>query len=818
MFSKKLLSGAALTALTLSMGGVAHAQSTASQTADEEIVVTGSRRSMDGVQAETAPRARTTITEEYIETQAPGQTILNTLNLVPGVQFTNNDAFGSAGGNLRLRGFDGARVLLTFDGAPLNDTGNYAIFSNQQVDSELISRASVNLGTTDVDSPTAAVTGGTINYVTRTPSDEAGLMIAPSLGTENYHRVFVMGDTGEIGPWGTTAFGAFSWQEYDQFVGPGELQKYQVNARIYQPLQGSDFMSLSFHFNRNRNNFYRSGNDAAWAFYGGDSLQNLDTCTRDAPTAGVADDDGTSAAGAGAFQIAADNPANPLSCDNYAGLRINPSNTGNIRGQSRFALGENLTFTFDPTVQYVLANGGGTSLINETDNRLRSGVTGVANSRSINPACSVFTGTNAGVDLNGDCDTLDRVRVYSPSNTNTLRYTVSTSLIWDINDANRLIFGYTYDTGRHRQTGEYGLLDANGDPLSVWGGKDGEGEGDIFTLAGQVFQKRDRLSVATLSQPSLRYIGDFFDDRLTLDVGIRAPEFTRDLDQRCWAPLSSTNDPVCNFDPGLSADVNPFRVTVDYSDVLPNVGLVYRPTENTQVYFAYAETLSAPRTDDLYSGVQPGSIQNSVEPETSRNYDVGFRYTGDNVMFSTGAFFNTFDNFIVRSFDPVTNETFARNVGAVDRWGAEAQLGLEFTEQVSLISTVAYNDSEVQENLPGTTLGSFFATAGKQVVETPEWTFTNRLQYDTGDFVFGLQSRYVGDRWRNDINTVRAPGYLVVDLDANWHVLENTAVQFNVVNLFDESYIGTMSTANTGTPNYNIGAPRTMWLTLRTEF
>ncbi|MEQ1490782.1 MAG: TonB-dependent receptor [Terricaulis sp.] len=818
MFSKKFLSGAALTALSISMASAAHAQSTASQTADEEIVVTGTRRSVEGLQVETAPRARTTITEEYIESQAPGQTILNTLNIVPGVNFTNNDAFGSSGGNLRLRGFDGSRVLLTFDGIPLNDTGNYAIFSNQQVDSEIITRATVNLGTTDVDSPTAAVTGGTINYVTRLPGDEAALTLQPSLGTDNYRRFFAMADTGAFGPWGTTAFGSLSWQEYDQFVGPGELQKYQVNARVYQPLQGSDFVSLAFHFNRNRNNFYRSGNDAAWAFYGGDSLQNLDTCTRDAPTAGVADNDGSSAAGAGIYQAAADNPANPLSCDNFAGLRINPSNTGNIRGQSRFSFGDNLTLTFDPTVQYVLANGGGTTRVSETDNRLRSGVTGVANSRSINPSCSVFTGTNAGVDLNGDCDTLDTVRLYSPSNTNTLRYTLSTSLIWDINDSNRIIVGYTYDTGRHRQTGEYGLLDGNGDPLSVWGGKDGEGEGEIFTLGGQVFQKRDRLSVATLSQPSIRYIGDFFDDRLTLDVGIRAPEFTRDLDQRCWAPISSTNDPTCNFDPGLGNDVNPFRVTVDYSDVLPNVGLVYRPAEGHQIYVAYAETLSAPRTDDLYSGVQPGNIQNSVEPETSRNYDIGYRYNGNDVLFSAGAFYNEFDNFIVRSFDPNTGETFSRNVGAVNRWGGEAQLGLQFNENLSLISTAAYNDSEVQNNLPGTTLGSFFATAGKQVVETPEWTFTNRLEYDGGDFQIGVQQRFTGDRWRTDVNDLKAPEYTVFDFDANWDILENTSLRFNVVNLFDESYIGSISTANTGTPNYNIGAPRTMWLTVRTEF
>ena len=44
MFSKKFLSGAALTALSFSMAGVAHAQSSGSQAAEEEmIVVTGAR-------------------------------------------------------------------------------------------------------------------------------------------------------------------------------------------------------------------------------------------------------------------------------------------------------------------------------------------------------------------------------------------------------------------------------------------------------------------------------------------------------------------------------------------------------------------------------------------------------------------------------------------------------------------------------------------------------------------------------------------------------------------------------------------------------
>jgi hypothetical protein len=38
--------------------------------------------------------------------QNPGQTVLDTINVVPGVSFQNNDAYGSSGGTLNIRGFD----------------------------------------------------------------------------------------------------------------------------------------------------------------------------------------------------------------------------------------------------------------------------------------------------------------------------------------------------------------------------------------------------------------------------------------------------------------------------------------------------------------------------------------------------------------------------------------------------------------------------------------------------------------------------------------------------------------------------------------
>jgi iron complex outermembrane receptor protein len=815
---KRGLSGAALTALAGAMlvPTSANAQSTASQIQEEEIVVTAQRRSMDGIISnEQASKARSTITQDYIEQQTAGQSILNSINLVPGVNFTNNDPYGSSGGNIRMRGFDGNRVSLTFDGIPLNDTGNYAIFSNQMLDPELITRANVSMGTTDFDSPTASATGGTVNYVTRMPSETAGLMVQPSVGTDNYYRLLTMVDTGAFGPWGTTAFGAVSYQSYDQFIGPGDLEKLQLNARFFQPLQGDDFISLAFHYNRNRNAFYRQGSLQEWEYYG--DVTNTATCARDLPTNGVADLDGATPFGTagGRYLVANDNPANPGACTNFYRLRTNPSNTANIRGQSRFSFGDNVTFTFDPMVQYVLANGGGTTVVSETDTRLAAGFVG------------------SGIDLNADGDILDQVRLYSPSNTNTMRYGVLSSLIWDINDTNRLIVGYSWDQGRHRQTGEYGTLDNEGGPNSFFGGKEDEGD-PILTRRGEVFQKRNRLSTASLSQWSVRYIGDFFDDALTVDLGIRAPVFDRELDQRCFAAAGSSSDPTCGTGatpPGGA--VAPFKTSVQYDDILPNIGLTWRPSESQQVFVSYAEGLSAPRTDDLYNGLTPAQLR-EIQPETSQAYDVGYRYQSDRVTLSTTGWFNAFQNRIVRVFDQDQGINISRNVGNVSLWGAEFELGWRATEDFSTYFSLSRMYSEVQDNLRFSAT-TFAPTQGKSLVETPEWTAGTRFEYEAGPFTFGAQAKYVGERFATDVNDQIASSYTTLDLDVRWDLgetlrNENTYLQLNVINLFDERYYGSISTqvcttgnnacpaASQGIVRYNLGAPQTFMLTLRAEF
>jgi len=796
MMLKKLLGGAALTALSMVFSvSTAQAQSTGAQTFEEddsEIVVTGQRsRDIAGlINAETAPKARATVTQEYIETQAPGQTILESLNLVPGVVFTNNDAYGSAGGSLNIRGFDGARVSLQFDGAQLNDTGNYAIYSNQQLDPELIEAASVNLGATDVDSPTASATGGTVNYRTRRPGEEFGGILQYGYGTFDMNRVFAMVDTGRLFGTDATAFVSLSSQEYNHFLGNfGGVDKAQFNARLYYPLEGRDFLSLSFHYNQNRNNFIRQMSVANFAASGLSTYAgNVSACqTAQAAVAGVADAART--------------------CSNVGPLAINPSNTGNIRGSSRFALTDNLTLTIDPTFQYVLANGGST--------------TGY-----IEGAAASTSRINTDVDLNGDGDLLDTVLLFQPNTTTTQRWSLQTSLIWDINPNNRLRFSYTYDRGRHRQVGQATRINADSTPIDVFSSNFGYAR-PILDARGAPLRRRDRISYAILNQLSLEYRGNFMDDLISVTAGLRLPYFERELNNNCFQGLDvNGNNPICTTSAAqialLSNATNslewqaPFRgATVEYDDVLPSFGITFRPADGHQIFFSYAEGLSAPRTDDLY-GRRLATL-GRVQPETSTAYDLGYRYRSQTLIASATAWFNQFENRIERTFDQVTGDTGSFNVGGIDLSGADFEIGYVGIDNLTLVGTASYKQSEIGTNI-GTNL-----TQGRSLYETPEWTYAGRVEYDVANWNLGVQARHVGERFTNLTNTQVAPDYTVVDANARWNFgelvdLEGAYLQFNVVNLFDEEYLGNISTNISGNQNAQVGAPRTFLVTLRTEF
>ena len=857
----------ATTALVSGMllAGAASAQSSGTDAAEgvviDEVVVTGQRgpRVISGATvAQTVDKTRSTITQEYIGRQQAGQSIVQILNNVPGLNFTNSDPFGNSGGNIRLRGFDGNRVSLTFDGIPLNDTGNYAAYTNQQLDSELIDRASVNQGSTDSDSPTAAANGGTISYSTSRPLEEMAAQINTSIGSFNYGRVFGRFDTGAFGPWGTTAYITGSYTDYDKFKGVGSLEKKQYNGRLFQDLGDGDFASLAFHWNENRNAQYNNSNTLA-TFNAGLSPENDYVCFRPAPGAGTVQNELNQSTAITYFG----GTLNNTSCSNDSRTRINPSNTGNIRGQFSYGLTDSIRLTIDPSFQYTIANGGGYTLTSERDDRLDQNLT---NNATITSAaqCAAAAILNTGVDLNGDGDSCDNVGLYTPSNTNTRRYGVISSLLWDINDDHRVRVSYTNDYGRHRQTSEAIRYNADGSVPEVFAGENTWGNEDLRIIGrdGSYLRGRDRFSIALLNQISAEYRGQFLNDSLTVTLGVRAPFFTRELNQFCFSQNASSNvrctteavastlanGNVTFASTGTSQYIRPYSQELKYDAVLPTINVGYRFMDNHSVYGAFAQGISVPRTDNLYQpfrNASGGLDFSTVQPETTDSYDLGYRYTSSRIIASAAVWYINYDNRIVSSFDnDQTSPTFGfsvdRNLGAVKQQGFDGSVEWLVTDAFSIYAAASYNDSEVQDDL-ALNATTFLPTKGKTIVETPEWTFNLRADWQVTDaWSVGLQGKYVDERFSTDVNDEVFPSYTVVDFDTRYDLTEtfgirNAYVQFNVTNLFDEEYLGNISTGNNATnidvdPSAAVvirtgqartgalGAPRTMMLTLGTSF
>jgi len=867
--SKKLFTSvcpAAILALPFALSlSPAFAQSTGTQDV-ETVTVTGVRVNLNGLMnAAPVAKERSVITSEFLQSQTNGQTVFQSLNFMPGINFTNNDPYGTSGGNIRMHGQDGNHISLTLDGMPLNDTGNYAIYTNQMLDPEVVDRVSALQGATDVDSPTAAATGGVIAISSDKPHDDFGAMGSVGAGENAMQRYFVRVDSGKFGPWGTTAFGTLSYQGYDKFKGSGKLKKIQGNLKIYQDFGDVGWFSLAGHWNVNRNNAYYSpnyvqdmsllsasqqagvdltkdsnGNYVATARANGTSYDTTgwdrdyaNSCTYNSssgsnpgtPTAGVADSTMTT-------------------CANWYKLRLNPSDTGNIRFHSLWHLMPKLTLTADANFQYVLATGGTMAAsLSETDSRLKGTSTGGTGTTTTPYGCIA----GVGCDLNGDGDVKDSVLVMSPSVTNTRRYGFSSSLIYQLTEGQTLQAAYTLDWGLHRQTGQNGFINGLNGFYNPFGPVADNGNHLVKSADGTAIRYRDRKSYAVMNQVAFDWEGNWADGMVQTSVGYRVPFFERRLNQYCYEALGSSTA-YCSSAAPTATDTTMNTVTVNgtkyvpggqavkrYSRSLPHMGLTVKPFgEEHQFFSTYTQEIAAPRTDNLYTSahVDPNNVNSAwtafaaTKPETSTTYQIGYRYLGEDLQAALIWWNSQVKNRIVSTYDNVTATYFDHNIPGINFSGFDFESNYKVTDDLTLYANAGYDHARITTNI--VVGGGYANTLNKQLSETPKWELNGRATYNiTKWFNFGASVHYVSRRNMTEDNNIFVADYYTVNLDSRVELddigMPGSSLKLNVDNLFDKHYFGSIGSYTcfestksgcTSIPYANIGSPRTFSVTL----
>jgi len=172
---------------------------------------------------------------------------------------------------------------------------------------------------------------------------------------------------------------------------------------------------------------------------------------------------------------------------------------------------------------------------------------------------------------------------------------------------------------------------------------------------------------------------------------------------------------------------------VDFDENLFTVGLNYSFSNSIQLYGSFSQSFRYPLLDEFYS-FTANSVSTSLLPQTSDDYEVGFRYAMSNNFFGTINIFRIeTDNEIFYNSVTYANENLD---GITRRDGVEISLAWT-NERLTLRGGYRYTDATLEE-------GSF---AGNEVPGVPQNKVTLEASYQfTHGFSAALTGSYVGER------------------------------------------------------------------------
>ncbi len=780
----------------------AHAQSAEGTVSPSTVTVTGKKVGMGLMVQEDAPKARSTVTAEELAKQRPTGNAYDALTLLPSVNTYGYDATGLFGGGLAMRGFNSDQIGATVNGVPVNDSGNFAVFPQEYVDQENTCSQFVTQGSTDVDSPQVGATGGNFGITTCDPEDKFRVRVMQTLGQLNLAKSYVRVDTGRFANDKAKAFMSVSNAQADKWKGKGKADRTHVDVGFNYDWNRFNYIHASIGYNRAINNNFRSLTLKELATEGYDADYSSTYAGQAALSPGKASASGPQA---GTGQPAA-----------HYKLALNPFENVIASAIGKFRLAEDLDLKVVPYYWYGFGTGG----VQQNTLKEAGGF--------LNPVTGKIA---ASKDLNGDGDSLDTVSIYRGSLTRTHRPGVTTSITYNVGD-HQILGGIWYERANHRQTAPGQMVNADGSAPDIWL------RNNLITRPdGTLYQNRDWETISTAYQAFLQDTITLMDNKLNINIGVRAPYIKRDF----------TN----NASEGSNSQTT-YNVSKTYSDVLPQLGARYRVTNDDQIFASLAKNMRAPNNFVLAPNNPPyvtvtngvATIVKDVKPEVSWSLDVGYRHQTKDISTSLTAFYTDFKDRQATAIDPNTLTSLTTNVGKVRNKGIELEVGNTPINGWSVYGSLGYLKTKMEDDLAvvaktvnGKTIVGYAPTAGKNFSLSPKLKAGLSASYETNAWYVRLKARYTASQYATLVNDEEVPAYTLVDLDAAYQLptfgmFKNPKLTLNVSNLLNREYRNPSSGTGIGAndivtaagtfagraPTYYMGAPRFASVTLRVDF
>jgi len=695
-----------------------------------------------------APKAVSTITRAAIQEGAPGGTFVQAIQSIPGVFTSTDDFTGLNDGDYSVRGFTSDEVGTTVNGAPINDSGTYRVYSTEYGDAENMGDITVQQGWPDVDMPISGAAGGSIGWATIDPSHKAGLDVSQTFGGNSYHRTFLRGNTGDMGP--VRAWLSYSNNETNIWSGPGKAKVTKIDGKALWTIDDQNSISFSTQYNREvKNSYMHLTKDQAAEKYDQNYSDNW------AVPENLKE---TSASYCGP-------DATYNAC--YYGLHVNPFKSWMASADGEFTLSDSLHLSVVPYFQYGSGGGSGASSFYETtytdDNQYG----------------------NVNADLNGDGVIAkgpngSKALVYSINQTYTYRPGVIAKLSQDFGANDTLVYGVWWERPREQQDEVFTPVDWNtGTPADIWGnydlirypdGKVQKGYGEYTTtttekaFATNTWTPADQWTVTA----GLAYI---WAKRAGYDYEYPGADYCSYADQ-------------CQFGGPTSQTFHKWS---------PTVGVKFQPDDANQIYFGIGRTFRTPVNGAVMQNDASTYFDGAkapTKPETSTSADLGWRFYTTRVSASVDAYAANFHNKQVSGFDENSYQTVYTSLPNVHMRGMNAEGSFKLNPLFTLYGSYTYTVSRMQTNTD--TIGDgIYWTKGKTLTNTPRNAAYVRLGYKQGPVWASLNAKYRGAVWGDWSNTEKVGGYTTFNLSAGVHFPDFAAgfrkpyIKLNVFNLAD---------------------------------
>jgi len=227
------------------------------------------------------------------------------------------------------------------------------------------------------------------------------------------------------------------------------------------------------------------------------------------------------------------------------------------------------------------------------------------------------------------------------------------------------------------------------------------------------------------------------------------------------------------------------RIQTSDSMVSWRGGVVYKPRPAGSIYFGYGTSFNpavdAAATGAALSTAETAANNPSLEPEESRNYEVGTKWdVMRNRLSVTGAVFRT-EKVNARTRN-ATSDPFVL-AGRQTVQGVEFGLSGSITDRWTALASYAFMRSDIARSANA-------AEEGNNLTLTPEATFNLWTTFSLPwDFTVGGGAQYMDAVFRNTTNTTSVPSYWLVNTMASYKVNEGLTLRLNGQNLADVEYV-----------------------------